>query len=66
MIESEAERAAAAQHVAELRRTAADLGIRILDPIFAAWEQAGVTDKTAPALLQRAPVVARLYAAHIG
>lgn len=63
VIETEEERKAATVHLAALRRTSAELGLTSVELALAEWEKAGVGEATAPDLVKRSPVVARLFAA---
>jgi CheY-like chemotaxis protein len=65
VIESDEERASALRQIAGLRRVAADLGLRLLEPALEQWEKANVSDKEVPPILRRAPVIGRLYASYI-
>ena len=63
VVETDEERKTALHHLAVLRRTAADLGLRTIDVALAQWENSGAAHEAVPALLQRTAVLARLSAA---
>lgn len=59
--ESDDERANLARQVGTLRRTAANLGLDLFEPLLAEWE----TTRVPPDLLKRSPLVSRLFAAYV-
>lgn len=63
VVETDDERKTALAHLATLRRSAADLGLHTVEAALAEWEKAGAAHDAIPARLQRAPVLARLFAA---
>ncbi len=63
VVETEEERKAATVHLAALRRTSAELGLRSMELALAEWEKSGVGESTAPELVRRAAVMVRLFAA---
>jgi CheY-like chemotaxis protein len=63
VVETDEERKTALEHLAALRRRAADLGLRTIEPALAEWEKAGASDKAVPEILQRSAVLARLFVA---
>ena len=65
VIESDEERASAQRQIAALRKTAAELGLHLLEPALEQWERSGLADKDIPALLRRGPLFARLFGAYV-
>ena len=63
VVETEEERKTAIVHLVAMRRKAADLGLRTIELGLAEWEKAGASDKAVPEILQRSPVLARLFLA---
>jgi two-component system chemotaxis response regulator CheY len=63
VVETDEERKTALHHLAALRRTATELGLRTIDAALAQWESAGASDTAVPELLQRLPVLVRLFVA---
>lgn len=63
--ESDDERANLLRQIGSLRRTAANLGIDVLEPLLAEWERSGGHSHGQPELLKRVPVLARLFAVYV-
>jgi CheY-like chemotaxis protein len=63
VVETDDERKTALHHLAVLRRTATDLGLRTIDVALAQWENSGASHDAVPELLRRLPVLARLFGA---
>ncbi len=60
---SDEARAGAQRQLSNLRRTAEDLGVRLLHPALAEWAERGCRSEALPPLLRRVPAIARLYEA---
>lgn len=65
VVETDEERKTALQHLATMRHTAADLGLRTIEPALAEWAKHNAAEEAVPEILRRSAVLARLYMASV-